>query len=123
MDLLKILLVEDNLTDQLIVQRLADYAGFDVEVAGNGQEAIEKLSANHYDLILMDLEMPVMNGYETTTYIRHHLESKKDIPIIIITGREGLGEATRCLLLGANTFLTKPVTQENLIKEINTLML
>ena len=123
MDLLKILLVEDNLTDQLIVQRLADYAGFEVEVAGNGQEAIEKLGANHYDLVLMDLEMPVMNGYETTTYIRQRLESTKDIPIIIITGREDLGEATRCLLLGANTFLTKPVTEESLIKEINTLML
>jgi CheY-like chemotaxis protein len=123
MDLLKILLVEDNPTDQLIVQRLAGYAGFEVELAGNGQEAIEKLSASHYDLVLMDLEMPIMNGYETTTYIRHRLESKKDIPIIIITGREDQGEATRCLLMGANTFLTKPVTEENLIKEINTLML
>jgi CheY-like chemotaxis protein len=123
MDLLKILLVEDNPFDQLIVQSLVNYAGFEVDVVGNGKEAIETLSASRYDLVLMDLEMPIMNGYETITYIRHRLESKKNIPIIIITGREGLQEAAHCLLLGANTFLTKPVTEENLITEINTLML
>ena len=123
MDLLQILLVEDNPIDQLIVRTLARYAGFEVDVAGNGQQAIDKLSANHYDLVIMDLEMPIMNGYETTTYIRQRLEGKKDIPIIIISGKDGLREAAHCLLLGANTFLTKPVTQENLIKEINTLVI
>jgi CheY-like chemotaxis protein len=123
MDLLQILLVEDNPIDQLIVRTLAGHAGFEVDVAGNGQQAIDKLSANHYDLVIMDLEMPIMNGYETTTYIRQHLEGKKDIPILIISGKEGLREAARCLLLGANTFLTKPVSRENLIKEINTLVI
>lgn len=123
MELLKILLVEDDPVDQLIIQKMAAYAGFEVEVSHNGQDAIEKLHKEHYHLVLMDLEMPVMNGYETTCYIRQHLERNKNIPIIIITGKDGVGEAARCLLLGANTFLTKPITGENLIKEINTLVI
>jgi CheY-like chemotaxis protein len=123
MDLLKILLVEDDPMDQLIVQKLAVYAGFEVEVAGNGKEAVSKLSAGHYDLVVMDLEMPLMNGYETITYIRTHLEGNRDIPIIIITGKDDRGEAARCLLLGANTFLTKPVTEASLLNEINTLVI
>lgn len=123
MDLLRILLVEDNPFDQLIVQSLADYAGFEIEVAHNGQEAIQKLCTAAYDLVLLDLEMPVMNGYETTSYIRQYLEDQKNIPIIIITGKEGIGEAAHCLLLGANTFLTKPLSHETLIMEINTLVI
>jgi CheY-like chemotaxis protein len=115
--------MEDDPMDQLILQHVTEYAGFEVEVAENGRVGIDKLRAGHYDLVVMDLEMPVMNGYEATAYIRQQLESKKDIPIIIVTSKEGLGEATRCLLLGANTFLSKPITEENLIREINTLVI
>jgi CheY-like chemotaxis protein len=123
MDLLKILLVEDDPIDQLIIRNVMEYAGFAIEIAENGRTGIDKLSAGHYDLVLLDLEMPVMNGYETMTYIRHQLESQKNIPIIIITNKEDMDEATRCLLLGANSFLTKPITEENLIREINTLVI
>jgi CheY-like chemotaxis protein len=123
MDYLRILLVEDDPMDQLIIRSLAENAGFEIDVAGNGQTAIDKLRTGDYDLVLMDLEMPVMNGYEATVYIRQWLENKKDIPIIIITSKQGLDEATRCLLLGANTFLTKPITEDNLIKEIITLVI
>jgi CheY-like chemotaxis protein len=123
MDFLKILLIEDDPMDQLIIRSVTEHAGFEVEVAENGREGIDKLRAGQYDLVLMDLEMPVMNGYETTAFIRQSLEGQKDIPIIIITSKEGLGEATRCLLLGANTFVTKPVNEAKLIQEINTLMI
>jgi CheY-like chemotaxis protein len=123
MDTLKILLMEDNPMDQLIIQNVTAYAGFEVEVADNGQLGIDKLRAGHFDLVLMDLEMPQMNGYDATCFIRQQLGEKKDIPIIVITSKEGLQEAARCLLLGANTFLTKPVTLENLIREINTLVI
>jgi CheY-like chemotaxis protein len=122
MDYLKILLVEDDPIDQLILREMAEYAGFEVEVAENGRDGIAKLMAGNFDLVLMDLEMPVMNGYEATTYIRQQMDRKKDIPIIVITSKQGLGESTRCLLLGANTFLTKPITGEDLIKEIITLV-
>jgi CheY-like chemotaxis protein len=123
MNVLKILLMEDNPMDQLIIQNVTEYAGFEMEVADNGRLGIDKLLSRHFDLVLMDLEMPLMNGYEATTYIRQQLGEKKDIPIIVITSKDGMQEAARCLLLGANTFLTKPVTLDNLIKEINTLMI
>lgn len=123
MDALKILLMEDNPMDQLIIQNVTAYAGFEVEVADNGRLGIDKLRAAHFDLVLMDLEMPQMNGYDATCFIRQQLGEKKDIPIIVITSKEGMQEAARCLLLGANTFLTKPVTLENLIREINTLVI
>ena len=119
----RVLIVEDVTPIRELLNDFLSDEGYDTLLAENGWRGVEIARSEHHDLVLMDLEMPVMNGYETTTYIRQRLESKKDIPIIIITGREGLGEATRCLLLGANTFLTKPVTEENLIKEINTLML
>lgn len=109
--------------DQLIIQNVTAYAGFEVEVADNGRLGIDKLRAGHFDLVLMDLEMPQMNGYDATCFIRQQLGEKKDIPIIVITSKEGMQEAARCLLLGANTFLTKPVTLENLIREINTLVI
>jgi CheY-like chemotaxis protein len=123
MDLLKILLMEDDPMDQLIIRSLTEHAGFDVDVAGNGLAGLDKLKAGQYDLVLMDLEMPVLNGYEAMAHIRQQLESQKNIPILVISGKEGMGEATRCLLLGANSFLTKPVTAENLIREINTLVI
>jgi CheY-like chemotaxis protein len=123
MDLLKILLVEDDPIDQLIIRTVTEYAGFAIDIADNGRTGIDKLTAGHYDLVLLDLVMPVMNGYETMTFIRQRLDTQKNIPIIIITSKEDLGEAARCLLLGANSFLTKPITEENLIREINTLVI
>jgi len=109
--------------DQLIIQNVTEYAGFEMEVADNGCQGIDKLRSGHFDLVLMDLEMPLMNGYDATTFIRQQLGDKKNIPIIVITSKDGMQEAARCLLLGANTFLTKPVTFDNLIKEINTLVI
>ena len=123
MDLLKILLVEDDPMDQLIIRSVTEHAGFEVDVAENGLTGLDKLKAGEYDLVLLDLEMPVLNGYEAMAHIRQRLESQKNIPIIIITSKEGVEEATRCLLLGANSFLSKPVTEESLIREINTLVI
>src|SRR5687768_10264330 len=110
--------MEDDPLDQLIILIVSEHAGFAVDLAVNGLAGLDKLKAGQYDLVLMDLEMPVLNGYEAMAHIRHHLESQKNIPILVISSKEGMGEATRCLLLGANSFLTKPVTEENLIREI-----
>ncbi len=123
MDSLKILLAEDDLLNQIVIQKLVQDAGFELEVVNDGQSVIEKLRENTYDLILMDIEMPIMNGYEATTYIRNELGSKSNIPIIVITSLDGIGEAAKCMLIGANTFIQKPLKAEELIAEINTLVI
>jgi len=122
MNLLKILLAEDDPFNQFIIQKVVKDAGFMLDVVENGQIAINKLQEQDYDLVLMDVEMPVMNGYEATSYIREHLGPKSNIPIIMVTSFVGLQEAAKCLLLGANTYLAKPFRSEELLEEIATLV-
>ena len=81
-----------------------------VEFANNGEEGVKKLTENHYDIILMDLQMPIMDGYEATIAIRNGEagENKKSIPIIALTAHAIAGERERCLASGMNDYLTKP---------------
>ena len=123
MDFLKILLAEDDLMNQLLIGKVVKDAGFILDVVENGQTAINKLQEQDYDLILMDVEMPVMNGYEATTYIREHLGHKSNIPIIMVTNIAGTHEAAKCMLLGANTYLSKPFKSNQLLDEIATLVI
>ena len=122
MNLLKILLADDDPFNQHLIRKVVKDAGFMLDVAENGQVAIDKLQEQDYDLLLMDLEMPVMNGYETTSYIREHLGHKSNIPIIIVTNNNGSQEAAKCMLLGANTYLAKPFKSAQLLDEIVTLV-
>ncbi|MFC5271987.1 response regulator [Adhaeribacter terreus] len=96
--------------------------GFNIEIAGNGREALDKLQTRQFDLILMDVEMPEMDGYTATELIRKHLP-ELSIPIIIITMQNEIAQEAKSLLLGANTFLKKPFTAEELLSEIQTLIL
>lgn len=121
--MLRILLAEDDLFNQTFIRKVTKDAGFSLDIAENGKVAIDKLSHNDYDLILMDIEMPEMNGYETTTFIRNNMGSKSNIPIIVVTSLNGVSEASKCLLLGANSYLAKPFRTEDLIAEINTLVI
>jgi len=123
MNLLKILLAEDDPMNQLLIRKVVGDAGFKLDVVENGQIAIDKLQEQDYDLILMDVEMPVMNGYEATSYIREHLGLKSNIPIIMVTNVNGSYEAAKCMLLGANTYLAKPFKSEQLLEEIATLVI
>ncbi|WP_026462126.1 response regulator [Adhaeribacter aquaticus] len=123
MNVLKILLAEDDFLNQILIQQVVESVGFDLDIAENGKVAVEKLQENDYDLVLMDIEMPEMNGYEATSYIRNELGAKSNIPIIVITSLTGTSEAAKCMLLGANTFLSKPLNAEDLIAEINTLVI
>ena len=123
MNFLKILLAEDDPMNQLIIRKVVKDAGFILDVVENGRTAIDKLQEKDYDLVLMDVEMPVMNGYEATSYIRENLGQKRNIPIIIVTNIAGTQEAAKCLLLGANTYLAKPFKSEQLLDEIATLVI
>jgi len=116
-------LAEDDTYNQYLVRKVTSDFGFALDIAENGEAAINKLDQNEYDLILIDLEMPVMNGYDTTTYIRSRMGNKSNIPIIVVSGREAVVEASKCLLLGANSYLTKPFNSRELLSEINTLFI
>ena len=117
---LKILLCEDNLLNQKLVRSVIQNFGFELDIAENGEEGIALLSKNRYDLVLMDLQMPVKDGYQTTEYIRN--EMKLTIPIIAMTAHSLVGEQERCFDVGMDAYVPKPFKQPVLLKAIKTVM-
>lgn len=113
---LKILLCEDNVLNQKLAKRVINKFGFYVEIAGNGKIGIEKLQKEKFDLVLMDLQMPEMDGYQAVTAIRHELNM--EIPIIAMTAHSLVGEKEKCLEIGMNDYIGKPFTQEELYRKI-----
>ncbi len=109
----RILLVEDNEVNRFLTTTILTIYGADVTEAENGMVAIHKLEGNEYDLILMDVQMPVKNGIETTQYIRKYLNGK--IPIIALTANAYKTEENRCLEVGMNDFISKPFDELKLI--------
>ncbi|KRD10307.1 hypothetical protein ASE21_11370 [Flavobacterium sp. Root901] len=117
---LKILLCEDNALNQKLVKNVIHNFGFELDIAENGKIGIDFLLQNKYDLILMDLQMPVKDGYQTTNYIRNELHS--NIPIIAMTAHSLVGEQERCYKEGMNGYVPKPFKQEILLEAIKTVM-
>ena len=116
----KILVVEDIPLNQLLMKTILDDLGFDRDVAENGKVAIEKLKINSYDIILMDLQMPEMNGFEATEYIRNTMKSK--IPIIALTADVTTVDLAKCKAIGMNDYVSKPVNEELLYNKIISLV-
>lgn len=106
-----VLLVEDNLINIKIAEKIISQWNVVVDVAQNGLIAVEKHLANQYDVILMDLSMPIMDGYEATTIIR---ERDKDIPIIALTASASYGYLDRAIKLGINDYVIKPFSPKEL---------
>lgn len=117
---LKILLCEDNVINQKLAKSVIHNFGFDVDIAENGEEGIALLSKNNYDLVLMDLQMPLKDGYETAQYIR--TEMKSDIPIIAMTAHSFVGEQERCYSVGMDGYVPKPFKQLVLLETIKAVM-
>jgi CheY-like chemotaxis protein len=113
---LHILLAEDNLLNSKLISILFAQQGVTIKVAANGMEVIEILKTAHFDLVLMDMEMPVMNGYDATAIIRNELKS--DIPIIALTAHAGAYEKEKCMLLGMNDYISKPIDANHLFNSI-----
>lgn len=115
---LRILLAEDEPSSSFPAIKLLEKAGHAVTLAEDGQQAIAMLTEQSFDVILMDIQMPVMNGVETTQVIRSsaNLGTKKDIPIIALTAYAMLGDREKFLDAGMNDYLAKPVKMEDLAK-------
>ena len=116
---LRILVAEDMILNQLLIKIILADFGFEYEVVSNGKFAIEKLETNIYDIILMDLQMPEMNGFETTAYIRKILKSK--IPIIALTADVTTIDVVKCKEFGMDDYISKPIDENQLYSKIMSL--
>lgn len=117
---LSVLLAEDNKINQKVIQVMLNKNNIHSTLAENGEEVLRKLAASRYDLILMDVRMPVLDGLETTKIIRSPDSGidQKQIPIIALTALAMPEDAAICLKAGMNRYLSKPVIPEKLIKAI-----
>lgn len=113
---LRVLVVDDNAINQSLMKHLLSQWNIDFDVASNGLEAVEYLRKKECDLVLMDLQMPQMDGYTAVQEIREIL--KLDIPIIAMTAHALPGERERCLSRGMNEYISKPIKEEELFKLI-----
>lgn len=115
---ISVLVVEDIALNQLLMQTLLDDFGFEYDVAGNGNIAIEQLRKKSYDVILMDLQMPEMNGFQATEYIRNTM--KLTTPIIALTADVTTVDLAKCKEVGMNDYIAKPVNERALYSKILT---
>ncbi|MFC3161258.1 ATP-binding protein [Chryseobacterium arachidis] len=114
---LRVLVVDDNAINQSLMKHLLKQWNIDFDIVSNGLEAVEYLKNNDSDLVLMDIQMPQMDGYAATQQIREVL--KLDIPIIAMTAHALAGERERCLSRGMNEYISKPIKEEELFKLIS----
>ena len=114
---LKVLIVDDNAINQSLMKHLLSQWNIDFETANNGLEAVEFLRNNDCDLVLMDIQMPQMDGYVATQTIREEL--KLNTPIIAMTAHALAGERERCMSRGMNEYISKPIKEDELFKLIS----
>lgn len=117
--LYRVLLAEDNPSNQLIGERILSRAGYPVHVVASGREVLENLAKNSYAVVLMDCQMPDMDGYEATQRIRVSKEPWRHIPIIAVTAHSFKEDRDRCFDLGMNAYITKPFDPQDLIGTID----
>ncbi len=117
---LKVLVAEDIALNQLLMKTILEDFGFEPHIAENGKIAVGKLESGTYDIILMDLQMPEMNGFEATRHIRDILKS--DIPIIALTADVTTVDLAKCKAVGMNDYISKPVDEKVLYSKIAALV-
>src|SRR5690606_6271934 len=115
---MKILLVEDNDINRLYAKSILHQWNCIVDIAENGLVAIEKIKYNPYDIVLMDVQMPVMDGYEATRAIRLMDSSVRHTPIVALTANATPADIQKCLASGMNDYLPKPFTPDDLHRKI-----
>lgn len=115
-----VLAAEDNLLNQKLLAAIFERLSMDLTIVNNGQEAIDALQTNTYDLVLMDIQMPVMDGYTAIKKIRNSIS--QTLPIITMTAHAMVGEKDECLSIGANGYISKPFRENELLHTISNLM-
>jgi len=115
----RLLVVEDNLVNQKIVSAILRKKGYTIEIANHGQEALEKLESGDFALVLMDIQMPVLDGLETTRRIRR-TDTLRNLPIVAMTAHAMTGDRERCLEAGMNAYVSKPVNPAHLIATVES---
>jgi chemosensory pili system protein ChpA (sensor histidine kinase/response regulator) len=113
----RILLIDDSLSIRKFVGRMLETAGYEVETAVDGEEGLRKASAQNYRLILTDLEMPKLNGYEVIQALRSRPQTQQT-PIIVMTTRAGDKHRQMAINIGASSYIAKPVEERALIQEL-----
>jgi signal transduction histidine kinase/CheY-like chemotaxis protein len=114
---LRVLVAEDNAVNQRLAVRMLEKRGHQVVVAGNGQEALEAIEKDTFDLVLMDVQMPEMDGFEATAVLRGREHEKGDgvrLPVIALTAHAMKGDRERCLAAGMDDYLSKPIRPQEL---------
>ena len=119
----RILLAEDNMVNQTLAVRLLEKRGFAVTVANNGREAVAALEKSEFDVVLMDVQMPEMDGFSATAAIRgKELATGKHIPIIAMTAHALRGDEERCLAAGMDAYVSKPIRTHELFATVETML-
>jgi signal transduction histidine kinase/DNA-binding response OmpR family regulator len=119
----RVLLAEDNAVNQTLALRLLEKRGYSVIVAGNGREAVEALEKHHFDVVLMDVQMPVMDGFEATAAIRAKEKlTGRHVPIIALTAHALKSDQERCISAGMDSYVTKPIRTSELFSMIESMV-
>ncbi len=115
---IRVLMADDNHLNQLLIRKVLEKRNYYVDVVDNGQLAVNRLKENNYDIILMDLDMPELNGYEASMAIRNFDNEKRQLPIIAITAHATADVMEKCYACGMNDFIAKPFDAEVLNQKI-----
>jgi signal transduction histidine kinase/ActR/RegA family two-component response regulator len=118
-----LLVVEDNLVNQKVITKFLERLGYGADVCANGREALEKLDQHRYPLVLMDCQMPEMDGYEATRRIRQLPDERTKLPIIAMTAHVLAGERQKCIDAGMTDYIAKPIELELLRQMLDTYMM
>jgi signal transduction histidine kinase/DNA-binding response OmpR family regulator len=116
---IRILLAEDNPANQLVTRNILEISGLQVDIVGNGREAVDAVQNLPYDIVLMDVSMPEMDGIEATREIRQSSGTAADIPIVALTAHSLAGDRERFLEAGMNDYLSKPIDRNALLNSIS----
>ena len=116
----KILLVEDHKMNQLVARKTLErkFPNSELTIADNGQIAVEILAEHTFDLVLMDIQMPIMDGYEATTYIRKNMPQLNNLPVLAMTAHAHIAKDRQYLEYGMDDYVLKPFKPEDLFYKI-----
>ncbi len=116
-----VLLVDDSATNNLLLQVVFDQNGFNVETASSGKDAIKILTKKHIDVVLLDLMMPQMSGFEVLTAIKGNPETAK-IPVLIVSADSERDDAEKALAMGAEYFFEKPLQLNEIVEKVKSIL-